>query len=488
MTYIEPNDIPIKEVLMKYGNIEGEVRERDGIKCRCPIPGHNDSDPSFKMYEADNTFHCFGCGKAGGPVDLLRFLKGLASNKEAESFLRRDFDIDTDAIPALEVFAEKKGLSCQVLEALGWRDVEQGIYVPYGAIIPEQGEVTYRIRKRYTGSPKYIKDNKGINIPYGLNLLAGYSKEVPLYITEGETDMVTLYQAGFQAIGIPGASLYNADFNKYIKDFTTLVVVIDTDTPGRHMLSSIIEKMEPDMRIRTFFIEVPGGVKDINEYHTHNCYSNIEVFTERFTAMPVVPATEEGFKVLIAGGVDVVNEAYIRSYARVRLDGEKMGIEKFAKRLYDMQGKALGVTTAAIKQCATDAVAQVLMETQQANEAVLAVSGSEAIKEDDGCYKIRKLTPTGFVYEAFTNFVVNIQRYYKDEMGIETASWELIGKDSTYTVTIGADEKASAGAFLHKVCGKAGFMYRVPAIAGFHQLFMQYVEDRNAAPRCYLRT
>lgn len=200
MTYLEAKDIPIKEVLLKYGSIEGEVKEREGFKCRCPLPGHNDSDPSFKVYESTNTFHCFGCGKAGGPIDLLRFIKGLASNKEAESYLSRDYDIDVDAVPSLELFAEKKGLSLQVLGDLGWKDVEQGIYVPYSAIIPEQGEVTYRIRKRYTGSPKYIKDNKNINIPYGLGLLAGYDKEKPIYITEGETDMVTLFQAGFQAI------------------------------------------------------------------------------------------------------------------------------------------------------------------------------------------------------------------------------------------------------------------------------------------------
>lgn len=394
MTYLEVKDVPIREVLRKYGTIEGEVKEKDGFKCRCPLPGHNDSDPSFKVYEVDNTFHCFGCGKAGGPVDLLRFIKGLATNKEAESYLQRDFDIDLDAVPALEVFAEKKGLSLEVLTSLGWRDVEQGIYVPYTAIIPEQGEVTYRIRTRYVGSPKYIKDNKGINIPYGLGLLAGYDKKVPLYITEGETDMVTLLQAGFQAIGIPGATLYSKEFNNYIKEFTTLVVVIDSDAPGRHMLEAIVGTMPDDMRMRTFFIEVPGGVKDINEYHTHNCYSNIEVFTERFKAMPLVPATEEGFKVLIAAGVDVVNEAYIRSYARVRLDGERMSIEKFAKKLFALQGKNLGVTVAAIKQCATDAVSQMMMETKQANEAVLAVSGSEALKEDDGCYQIRRLTPT----------------------------------------------------------------------------------------------
>lgn len=92
------------------------------------------------------------------------------------------------------------------------------------------------------------------------------------------------------------------------------------------------------------------------------------------------------------------------------------------------------------------------------------------------------------MYEAFTNFTVTIKRYYKDEMDEESALWILTGPSGSHEVVIGADEKASSAAFLRKVCGKAGFMYRVPAIAGFHQLFMQFVEDRNAAPRHHLRT
>lgn len=39
---------------------------------RCPF--HPDRRPSFKVYEKTNTFHCFGCGAHGSPVDfVMRF-------------------------------------------------------------------------------------------------------------------------------------------------------------------------------------------------------------------------------------------------------------------------------------------------------------------------------------------------------------------------------------------------------------------------------
>lgn len=58
----------------------------------------------------------------------------------------------------------------------------------------------------YTGkssNPKYMKDGKGINIPYLLNRLNSYDKKKPLYIAEGETDAVTLLQAGYPVIRYP---------------------------------------------------------------------------------------------------------------------------------------------------------------------------------------------------------------------------------------------------------------------------------------------
>lgn len=202
--YLDVNEIPIREVLEKYSTIEKEESEKEGFKCCCPI--HKDDTPSFKVYD-DNTFYCFGCSIAGGPVDLVRMLFKLPSNKEAEEMLKKEYNINEDSIPTIAGLCERKGLSVSVVtEKLGWRDTPAGILIPYeGTEVGQQGALapTFKIRKRYKGSPKYIKDGKNINIPYGLNLLAEYRRDNTLYITEGETDMVTLLQAGYQVLGIP---------------------------------------------------------------------------------------------------------------------------------------------------------------------------------------------------------------------------------------------------------------------------------------------
>lgn len=38
----------------------------------CPLPGHNDKDPSFTVFTHSNSWSCFGCGKGG---DIINFLK-----------------------------------------------------------------------------------------------------------------------------------------------------------------------------------------------------------------------------------------------------------------------------------------------------------------------------------------------------------------------------------------------------------------------------
>ncbi|MGC4107022.1 MAG: CHC2 zinc finger domain-containing protein [Thermomicrobiales bacterium] len=53
------------------------------LKGRCPLPGHNDDDPSFTVYVSDNRTWCFGCWRGGDVIDLTRHYFGLSTFREA---------------------------------------------------------------------------------------------------------------------------------------------------------------------------------------------------------------------------------------------------------------------------------------------------------------------------------------------------------------------------------------------------------------------
>ena len=69
--------VDIKSIAELYGL---EVN-RSGM-CNCPF--HNEKTPSMKLYERDNKFYCFGCGKSGDGIDLCAGITGLSSKDAAK--------------------------------------------------------------------------------------------------------------------------------------------------------------------------------------------------------------------------------------------------------------------------------------------------------------------------------------------------------------------------------------------------------------------
>lgn len=452
---ISVDEIKIMDILKLNGVEVTNVERGTGYyKICCPLPKHEDSTPSFTVYEETNSFYCFGCSMSGKAVDLHRMLRGFSSNKEAEEDLIATFNIDVDAVPELKSFAEMKGLDVDTLISLGWEDVETGIKIPYYGIIPEENTedgVTYRIRRKYTSrgeGPKYIKDGKKINIPYGLNLLQDYDRNKILFITEGETDTVTLLQAGYQALGIAGSSLYQEKYNKYLIEFSVVAVVLDSDEAGNNFLQSIKEKLGVEAS-RLFFVEMPEGIKDVNEMLCTTCYKDIEKFKEEFKRLALVPATEEGFEVLLASGtdIDLINKDYIGGYVRHIAKNDEIAVDKLVHKLYSIQGKKEGIRKTSIKNIAEDAM-KTLKEVEEANEKAMLYD-EDYIIDKGSFYEYKRVTLAGVSYERFTNFVVKIDSLIDNGTGEIAARWRIKTEDNAERVIlVGARERASEQAFL----------------------------------------
>lgn len=60
------NDIPITIVIKELANIEIQ-----NYSARCPLPGHNDNNPSFHIFPETNTYFCYGCQRGG---DVIAFV------------------------------------------------------------------------------------------------------------------------------------------------------------------------------------------------------------------------------------------------------------------------------------------------------------------------------------------------------------------------------------------------------------------------------
>lgn len=52
-------------------------KHNDWANTRCPMPDHDDSNPSFGVNVASNTYNCFGCGASGDLINLVQEVEGL---------------------------------------------------------------------------------------------------------------------------------------------------------------------------------------------------------------------------------------------------------------------------------------------------------------------------------------------------------------------------------------------------------------------------
>lgn len=74
------------------------VAEALGVRVRrtsaqCPFVGHDDRNPSFSLYPAENRCWCHRCAKGGSPIDLVAYTQGVSLG-EAISWLRSQFGLD----------------------------------------------------------------------------------------------------------------------------------------------------------------------------------------------------------------------------------------------------------------------------------------------------------------------------------------------------------------------------------------------------------
>jgi DNA primase len=72
------SNIQINEYMESEYDSEFTSSSNDWLNTNCPFPDHDDSSPSFGVNLESNLYNCFGCGKTGNIVNLVRQAEGLS--------------------------------------------------------------------------------------------------------------------------------------------------------------------------------------------------------------------------------------------------------------------------------------------------------------------------------------------------------------------------------------------------------------------------
>ena len=89
--------VPIEEVARRYTGLE-PLWGRAWFTGRCPLPNHEDKDPSFYIYPPGR-FYCYGCGGRGDVIDLEFHCGDYGELWEAMIALSLDYGVELPKRP-----------------------------------------------------------------------------------------------------------------------------------------------------------------------------------------------------------------------------------------------------------------------------------------------------------------------------------------------------------------------------------------------------
>ena len=129
--------------------------------------------------------------------------------------------------------------------------------IPY---LTPTGVIDIRFRSLNSdGGPKYMSRPGATTHIYNINAL-GNDSDV-LAICEGELDTVVATQAGFSAVGLPGANNWKSFYNRVLADWSKVVLLCDGDNAGREMAKHLSRELD-----NVFPVFMPEG-QDVNDVY-----------------------------------------------------------------------------------------------------------------------------------------------------------------------------------------------------------------------------
>lgn len=306
-----------------------EKQSINGDELRACCPFHDERHPSFSINLNSGAYFCHACEAKGSILDFLTNMQNIDKKEALQEIYEYTGDnyFESNTYPySLENFANEKKFDIEFLNTLRIRtsnEKENCIEIPYFDI---NGNY---IRTKYRNNPKnpvrFYWDKSNADIPlYGLWNLNSFSNEY-IVITEGETDCMTLWKYGVQAIGSPGAKSFKTEYASFFDKFKTIYIHSDEDNASQNFVRSIQAAL-PNKKLYKINSKALG-CKDISELHI-NGKLNINELLKTAEELATVPIFEKEEEHVIVGNRLI--DTYKLKYYNGNLYYYKDGVYKYA--------------------------------------------------------------------------------------------------------------------------------------------------------------
>ena len=241
------------EEFIERGGFKSVLPQKNGVVVNCPA--HEDRSPSLSVRQL-------------GDQIVLKCFAGCEENEILEALDLEPQDIRPPRGCTLQQYAAKTNLPVEFLKKFHLRTHSrlntEVLLIPW---LDENGkEVNRHYRIAVSGKSKFRWDKNKSSKGYLYNIdEVDPKKDSTLVICEGESDVHTLAFHGYQAVGIPGASLWENELLERLNGFEKLYFIIEPDRGGETIFKKLA-KTDAEIREKIFFPDL-AGFKDPNQFY-----------------------------------------------------------------------------------------------------------------------------------------------------------------------------------------------------------------------------
>lgn len=259
-------------------------------KMHACCPFHNEKDPSFWFNTENGLWKCeAGCG-GGNATSFLARLEGITTAEAYRKLLGLAGVDDGERRPqggtpkiTVKSYGLQKRLPEEFLLGLGIRNSKNGEYISIPYYDENKRVITTRMRMHPGANPrfKWMKGSSGVKL-YGTWKLQEARNAGYVVIVEGESDAQTLWLHGIPAVGIPGATTFNAEYAKLILDIPKVYFHQEPDRGGAAARKHIAQGLTAAGFTGEFYIVscAGRGAKDPSELYAKESEKFHEIFSE----------------------------------------------------------------------------------------------------------------------------------------------------------------------------------------------------------------
>lgn len=316
LDWTEAREVPILAAAQRLGAALVDKRQQ-----HCPFDDHPDQTPSFSLDTARNLYFCFGCGRGGsviefvaayqgiGKADACRWLLGSFADTAVSPPKSRGASASTSpaaadpevyvALLALSplggsglAYLEKRcitaataahfrvgqiGDPAATLRVLtrqfgAARVAASGLVTPQGYIrFPRNAllfahhkgglPVFLQSRRLDIGNPRWMGLGGVSKIPFNLDAI---ERAREIYLVEGAMDVLSAYELGRTAIGLPGSSApLTAEICGRLRSKTVYLLPDKDDAGARIAAQTRQTLLRSGVQVT---IQNLGAEKDLNDY------------------------------------------------------------------------------------------------------------------------------------------------------------------------------------------------------------------------------